>query len=106
LISLLERFHAVVARKGRLAAGRAHIHKHQAIALLNRIPRLTAKIAAPPAIGLACLFEAVPLDVILPAVVAATDTVVLNPAVIEAATAVRTSFEDYTSTAFAVAEND
>ena len=67
---------------------------------------MTAKIATPPAIGLACLFEAVPLDVILPAVVAATDTVVLNPAVIEAATAVRTSFEDYTGTAFTVAEND
>jgi hypothetical protein len=105
-VSLLERFHAVITREGRLAVGRSHIYKHQAIALLNRVPRLTAKIAAAASIGLTCLFETMALNVILPAVVAATNTVVLNSAVVEAATSVRTPFEHYTGAAFTVAEND
>src|SRR5215472_16624439 len=68
-------------RQRRFLRRRTEIGENQAISLLHRIPGLAHAIAPAAGIGLARLFQATPLGVEQPAVIATADSAFLNAAV-------------------------
>ncbi|MGY4419174.1 hypothetical protein ACVWY2_001599 [Bradyrhizobium sp. JR6.1] len=97
---------ALVARQHRLLICRAHIGEDQAVAFLHRIPGLAHLALEQAAFGLAGLFEAAALGVELPAVIAATDAVFLDLAVIECGAAMAAARMQEAHPAMPVAEQD
>src|ERR1051325_1877765 len=85
---LVHGLQTVVARQHRLFVRRAHIGKDQPVAFLDGVPGLAGLVLERAAIGLAGLLEAVALGVEFPAMVAATDTVIFDLAIVERGPAV------------------
>ena len=90
----------------RLFVWRPHIGPHQAIALLQGIPGLNDAIAAASTVGFAGLLEAAAFHVEQPAVIAAADAVLLDPAVVERGAAMGAARMQQARAALAIAEDD
>src|SRR4029077_2410039 len=99
-------FEDVVAGEDRLLVGRAEVREDHAVALLHRIPGLAVPVAMQAVLGLARLVEAAALRVEEPAVVAAADADVFDPAEEERRAAVHAARVDKPGVATAIAEQD
>ena len=97
----------VVVRQQRLGLRRAQVRKDEAVALLQRIPRLAHVVAqGRAAVGLAGLVKAMPLHIEHPAVITATQTPQFHPAIEQRGTAVRAARAHQAGPARAVAKQD
>ena len=99
-------FEDVVAGEKRLLVGGAEVGEDHAVALLHRVPGLAVSVAVQAVVGLARLVEAVTLRVEEPAVVAAADADVFDPAEEERRAAVHAARVHEPRVAAAVAEQD
>ncbi len=102
----IERFQALVARQHWFLIGRAHIGEEEPITLLHRIPGLAHAVALEAAFGLAGLFEAAPLHIEQPAVVAAADAALLDAGIVEGGPAVAATRPDQSGSACSIPEQD
>src|SRR5262249_41256514 len=100
------RLERIPARQHRLLLGGAHIGPDEAVALFDRIPRLSHLVAMLAAFGLARLIEAFAVDAEEPAVIAAADALIFDTAVIERRAAMGAARIEQSRPAFAVAEKN
>ncbi len=97
---------ALVARQHRLFVGRAQIGEDQPVQLLHGIPRLANLVLEHPAVRFAGLLEAVALRIEFPAVITATDAVILDLAVVERGAAVAAARMQQAGAAKPIAKQD
>jgi hypothetical protein len=105
VLSLFE-FHVVELREQRHLVGGTQVSPHQSISLLYGVPRLPVHAPIDIAGRLTRLVEAVTFDVELPAVVAASDAVVLDVTEEQRCPPVSAVRIEQTWPALAVAEED
>src|SRR5262249_40114049 len=96
----------VVAREQRLAARRAHIDKHQPAIFQHRIGRLPDIQRLANLLGPARHSEALALCVVEPAVIAAADAALLDPAPFQGGAAMRAMRVERADPPLLVAEHD
>jgi len=102
-----ELLQGVEPRQHGLLLRRPHVGEHQAVALLDRIPRLARGVTVLGArFGLARLLEAVALHVEQPAVVTAADAALVDAAIIETRAAVAAAGVHEARPPGAIAEED
>jgi hypothetical protein len=89
-----------------LAVGRPHVCEDHAVVLADRVPGLAHPVAVPAKVRLARLLQAAALSIEDPAVVAAADALILDPAIKERRPPVRAVRHDEPGLAALGAEED
>ena len=105
-LAIVHFFQCLIARQHRLFLRWAHIGEDQPVEFQDRVPGLAHLVIELAAVGFAGLLKAAALGVELPAVIATTDTVLFDLAVIKRGAAVAAARMKQSGAAMTVAKQD